>query len=195
MLMLKKIFATTYQYTQTIKQSNNQTIKQSNNQIIKQMLKCLSMPTNDHQCLKIPVNACSMLIDVEKSLKNFAHVYQCLLLMNTALEQQHIQSTLPLSAKLYQALLHVAASLRWITPRCSYCYGSASTADEWPVNPPSSILLNSAVAMLQRFNIPMSPRSSPLFETLRPRYLEVHSLYVEAPLSLNLPWYGFEIDY
>ena len=33
------------------------------------------------------------------------------------------------------------------------------------------------------------------FETLRPRYLEVHSLYVEAPLSLNLPWYGFEIDY
>ncbi|KAL4215562.1 hypothetical protein AB4K20DRAFT_1942287 [Rhizopus microsporus] len=56
----------------------------------------------------------------------------------------------------------VAASLRWITPRCSYCYGSASTADEWPVNPPSSILLNSAVAMLQRFNIPMSPQSSPL---------------------------------
>ncbi|ORE08447.1 hypothetical protein BCV72DRAFT_224959, partial [Rhizopus microsporus var. microsporus] len=25
------------------------------------------------------------------------------------------------------------------------------------------------------------------FETLRPRYLEVHCLYVEAPFSLNLP--------
>ncbi|PHZ16922.1 uncharacterized protein RHIMIDRAFT_252459, partial [Rhizopus microsporus ATCC 52813] len=31
------------------------------------------------------------------------------------------------------------------------------------------------------------------FVMLRPRYLEVHSLYVEAPLPLNLPWYGFEI--
>ena len=49
------------------------------------MLKCLSMPTNDHQCLKMLVNACPMLINVGKSLKNFAHVYQCLLLMNTAL--------------------------------------------------------------------------------------------------------------
>ena len=120
------------------------------------------------------VNACPMLVNVEKSLKNFAHVYRCLLLMNTALDQQHIQATLPLSVKLCQALLQekkkyktktkltrrVAASLRWITPRCSYCYGSASTADEWPVNPP--LLLSSAVAMLQRFNIPMSPRSSPL---------------------------------
>ncbi|KAL4212474.1 hypothetical protein AB4K20DRAFT_1945895 [Rhizopus microsporus] len=54
----------------------------------------------------------------------------------------------------------VAASLRWVTPRCSYCYGSASTDDEWPVNPP--LLLSSAVAMLQRFNIPMSQQSSPL---------------------------------
>ena len=78
MLMLKKIFATAYQYTQTIKQSNNQTIKQ--------MLKCLSMPTNDHQCLKMLVNACLMLINIGKPLNNFAHVYQCLLLMNTALE-------------------------------------------------------------------------------------------------------------
>ncbi|ORE04969.1 hypothetical protein BCV72DRAFT_230692, partial [Rhizopus microsporus var. microsporus] len=31
------------------------------------------------------------------------------------------------------------------------------------------------------------------FETLRPRYLEMHSLYVEAPLLLNLSGYGFEI--
>ncbi|PHZ15266.1 uncharacterized protein RHIMIDRAFT_271911 [Rhizopus microsporus ATCC 52813] len=33
------------------------------------------------------------------------------------------------------------------------------------------------------------------FETFRPRYLKVHSLYVEASLSLNLPWYGFEIGF
>ena len=36
------------------------------------MLKCLLMPKNDHQCLKMLVNACPMLINVEKSLKNFA---------------------------------------------------------------------------------------------------------------------------
>ena len=97
----KKILGTAYQYTQTIKQwnnqtikqSNNQTIKQSNNQTIKQMLKCfikrlsnlwkspvnvcpcLSIPTNDHQCLKMLVNAYPMLINVGKSLKNFTHVY------------------------------------------------------------------------------------------------------------------------
>ena len=50
------------------------------------MLKCLLMPKNDHQCLKMLVNACPMLINVGKPLNNFAHVYQCLLLMNTALE-------------------------------------------------------------------------------------------------------------
>ena len=41
---------------------------------------------NGHHCLKMLVNACPMLINVGKPLKNFAHVYQCLLLMNTALE-------------------------------------------------------------------------------------------------------------
>ena len=59
--------------TQTIKQSN--TLKHSSIQIIKQILKCLSMPTNDRQYLKMLVNACPMLINVGKSLKNFAHVY------------------------------------------------------------------------------------------------------------------------
>ncbi|PHZ08849.1 uncharacterized protein RHIMIDRAFT_267941, partial [Rhizopus microsporus ATCC 52813] len=51
------------------------------------------------------------------------------------------KSTLPLSAKLYQTLLQEKkkkkqkktnqtgrTSLHWITPKCSYCYGSASTA-------------------------------------------------------------------
>ena len=75
MLMLKKIFATAYQYTQTIKQSNNQTNAQM-----------LINAYNGHHCLKMLVNACPMLINVGKPLKNFAHVYQCLLLMNTALE-------------------------------------------------------------------------------------------------------------
>ncbi|CEG83594.1 Putative NADH ubiquinone oxidoreductase subunit NDUFA12 [Rhizopus microsporus] len=84
---IQKMLATAYQYTQAIKQILKYLLM-----LIKSLERpvsvysCLSIPTNDHQCLKMLVNACSILINVGKSLKNSAHVYQCLLLMNTALE-------------------------------------------------------------------------------------------------------------
>ena len=181
----KKILATAYQYTQTIKRSNNQ-IHSNKCSNAYQCLQWSSLPENASECLshayqrrKAPKEFCSCLSmpaaneycsGVTTYPIYFATICQTLSSSTTV----RCLSTLDHSEML---LLLWLCLYRWWMAR-----KSSLTAELGGCDAPK--------VQYSDVSTVITP-----FETLRPRYLEVHSLYVEAPLSLNLPWYGFEIDY